>query len=78
MAQSVYITANHLECGSVVSCDHRVTVTWPLCDLQGGHNEWLMVDKHLVDLTGRTCNKLGVSFTGFRYQRNGCRQQRQS
>jgi hypothetical protein len=38
----------------------------------GGPSEWLIVDKHLVDVTGRTCNKIGVSTIGFKGQPGRC------
>ena len=36
------------------------------------------MDKHVIDLNGRTCNKVGTSFTAFRTQENPCHQDEQS
>ena len=32
----------------------------------------MLVDDHLVDLTGKQCNKVGVSYTGFKRQNSPC------
>jgi hypothetical protein len=40
---------------------------------QGHPSEWLYVDKHLVDASGLTCDRIGVSYTAFRSQSNRCR-----
>lgn len=32
----------------------------------------LLLDRSLFDLSGRTCDKIGVSYTAFRYQPEGC------
>ena len=39
---------------------------------QNGPSDWMLVDKHMVDLTGTVCNKVGVSYTGFRQQPGRC------
>jgi hypothetical protein len=36
--------------------------------------DWMVVDKTHVDLSGATCNKVGVSFSAFRNQPNACTQ----
>jgi hypothetical protein len=36
--------------------------------------DWLIVDKTAVDLTGRTCDKVGVSYSAFRLQNRACSQ----
>jgi hypothetical protein len=41
---------------------------------QNGMKDWMVVDKTLVDLSGATCNKVGVSFSAFRNQPNACTQ----
>jgi hypothetical protein len=35
---------------------------------------WMVLDKNLVDTSGTTCNKVGVSYTAFRHQPNACSQ----
>ena len=35
-------------------------------------SEWLLVDKQLFDFSGLHCNKIGVSYTAFRNQEDGC------
>ncbi|XP_019855024.1 PREDICTED: protein HAPLESS 2-A-like [Amphimedon queenslandica] len=37
-----------------------------------GSVDWLMVDRHLVDLSGTECGKIGVSYSGFRRQQGRC------
>ena len=49
-----------------------------LLSTQNGPSDWLIVDKHVVDLGGKTCNKIGSSFTAFRTQENACSQDQQS
>ena len=39
---------------------------------KNGPGDWLLVDDHLVDLSGRQCNKVGVSYTGFKRQNSPC------
>lgn len=39
---------------------------------QNGPGDWLLVDDHLVDLSGKQCNKVGVSYTGFKRQNSPC------
>lgn len=46
--------------------------------LQNGPTDWLLVDEHLVDLSGNECNKVGVSFSGFRNQIGKCFQHQNS
>ncbi|XP_065882454.1 hapless 2-like [Dysidea avara] len=38
----------------------------------GGQNEWLIVDKHMVDLYDRECNRIGSSYKAFRFQNHRC------
>ena len=45
---------------------------------QGGPNEWLVVDKHLHDLTGQSCNKIGVTSSTVLGQENRCFQKEES
>lgn len=35
-------------------------------------SEWMAIDKHYFDLSGYSCNKIGVSYTAFRRQPNAC------
>ena len=35
-------------------------------------SEWMAVDKPLFDMSGYTCNKIGVSYSAFRHQPNAC------
>ena len=42
--------------------------------VKGGSEEWLLVDKHMVDISGRTCNKIGSNATAFKAQQHRCRQ----
>lgn len=35
-------------------------------------SEWLAVDKSYFDLSGTRCNKIGVSYTAFKYQPHPC------
>lgn len=44
---------------------------------QAGPDEWLIVDKHMVDISSgrRQCNKLGTNSIGFVTQPNKCRQE---
>ncbi|KJE97573.1 hypothetical protein CAOG_007409 [Capsaspora owczarzaki ATCC 30864] len=37
-----------------------------------GRSDWMLVPKSTVDLTGATCDKIGVGFTPFRYQEGQC------
>ena len=37
-------------------------------------NDWMLVDKEMFDLTGNTCDKIGVSYTGFKFQSSACNQ----
>ncbi|KAG8345676.1 hypothetical protein TRVL_03495 [Trypanosoma vivax] len=37
-----------------------------------GSREWMFLDKHLVSLQGRECNKIGVSYEGFVTQGSRC------
>lgn len=46
--------------------------------VQGGHSEWLLVDKHMVDINGATCNKIGVKYSAFAGQENRCYQRQDS
>mmetsp|Transcript_10828 Transcript_10828/g.24780 ORF Transcript_10828/g.24780 Transcript_10828/m.24780 type:complete len:677 (-) Transcript_10828:27-2057(-) len=32
----------------------------------------MLIDKSMFDLSGRTCDKIGVSYTAFKHQANGC------
>jgi type IV pilus biogenesis protein CpaD/CtpE len=32
----------------------------------------MLLDRSYADFSGLTCNKIGVSFTAFRYQPSGC------
>ena len=43
--------------------------------LQNGAKEWLVVDRHMVDIKGLTCNKIGASTTAFLTQENKCYQE---
>ncbi|EFJ46134.1 hypothetical protein VOLCADRAFT_105708 [Volvox carteri f. nagariensis] len=43
----------------------------PLYDI-GNRSTWMLVDKSLISLDGRTCDKIGTSFSAFRYQPSGC------
>ena len=45
---------------------------------QNGVGDWLLVDEHLIDLSGRKCNKVGVNFEGFRNQNGKCYQLQES
>ena len=45
--------------------------------LQAGHKEWLLLEKYLFDFRGDTCNKMGVSFSAFKFgQELMCRRKR--
>ena len=35
-------------------------------------SEWMAINKNLFDLSGFSCNKIGVSYTAFRHQPNRC------
>ena len=35
-------------------------------------SEWLLVDKHNFGFSGLHCNKIGVSYSAFRNQGDGC------
>lgn len=37
-----------------------------------GDSDWMLLDKELFDLTGDTCNKIGVSFYGFETESKAC------
>lgn len=37
-------------------------------------DDWMLIDRHQSDFSGRTCNKIGVSYTAFRVQHDGCLQ----
>jgi len=39
-----------------------------------GVSAWMFVDQTQVDLSGGTCDKIGVSFSAFRNQNNACSQ----
>lgn len=57
----------------IMVCSVLLTVNH--CDVllyQGGHEEWLIVDKHMVDLYDRECNRIGSSFRAFRFQSFRC------
>ena len=32
----------------------------------------MLIDRHLADFSGQTCNRIGVSYTAFRGQDIGC------
>ncbi len=58
--------------------DPRVTVS-NICLIdraniygQAGLSTWMFVDKTQVDLSGLTCNKIGVSYEGFYSDSNAC------
>ena len=36
-------------------------------------SEWMAIEKPYFDLSGFSCNKIGVSYTAFRHQPNSCR-----
>ena len=38
-------------------------------------SEWMAIHKDLFDMSGFTCNKIGVSYTAFRHQTNRCQRQ---
>lgn len=40
--------------------------------VRGGMTNWMMVDRTQFDLSGRTCNKIGVSYTAFNAESNRC------
>nr|CCC94129.1 conserved hypothetical protein [Trypanosoma congolense IL3000] len=40
--------------------------------VRAGHNEWIFLDKHLVSVHGRECNRVGVSYEGFATQGGRC------
>ena len=35
-------------------------------------SEWMAIEKQYFDLSGYSCNKIGVSYTAFRHQPNRC------
>ncbi|XP_065177205.1 hapless 2-like isoform X2 [Sycon ciliatum] len=37
-----------------------------------GQDGWIVIDKKDVDVTGKTCNKIGVGFIGFSTQESAC------
>ncbi|CAI8041483.1 Hapless 2, partial [Geodia barretti] len=37
-----------------------------------GPSDWMLVDTSMVQLRGTECNKVGVSYTGFRRQSGRC------
>ena len=39
---------------------------------KNGPSDWLLVDDNLVDLSGKQCNKVGISYTGFKRQNSPC------
>jgi len=43
--------------------------------LQNGPGDWLVVDKHEVDISGTRCNKVGSYFSAFKRQPSKCHQQ---
>uniref|UniRef100_A0A1X7UMY0 Generative cell specific-1/HAP2 domain-containing protein n=1 Tax=Amphimedon queenslandica TaxID=400682 RepID=A0A1X7UMY0_AMPQE len=46
--------------------------------VRNGASEWLVVDRHLVDMSGRTCNKIGTRAPAFIAQTNRCFQEQNS
>lgn len=40
--------------------------------VKDGSHAWMFLDQNLVDPTGFSCNKIGVSYSAFRNQPNGC------
>ena len=39
---------------------------------QAGHNYWLVVDKHMTDFTGTSCNKIGATHKAFLAMERRC------
>ncbi|XP_065833256.1 hapless 2-like isoform X3 [Oscarella lobularis] len=46
--------------------------------VKNGMREWLLVDKHLVDFSGLTCNRIGLYYEGFASQPGKCRRKKGS
>ncbi|KAK9805195.1 hypothetical protein WJX72_005302 [[Myrmecia] bisecta] len=42
--------------------------------LNANQSTWMVVDNTMVSLDGTTCNKIGTSYTAFRYQAGACAQ----
>jgi len=38
-------------------------------------SEWMVVPKPMFDMTGRGCNKIGITYTGFRNQETFCQRE---
>lgn len=57
-------------CYGDVECEtaYLAEVGTEITDLQ----RWLLISKSEVDVSGNTCNKLGVSYSGFRNQADAC------
>jgi len=45
------------------------------CCLQNGPSDWLVVDRHEVDISGTRCNKIGTYFSAFKRQPSKCHQE---
>ncbi|XP_065833247.1 hapless 2-like isoform X2 [Oscarella lobularis] len=47
--------------------------------IKAGYKEWLLLDKHLFDFRGETCNRIGASFKAFKFgQSSRCRRKKGS
>eukprot|EP00879_Flechtneria_rotunda_P030746 GHRR01033419.1.p1 GENE.GHRR01033419.1~~GHRR01033419.1.p1 ORF type:complete len:158 (+),score=40.91 GHRR01033419.1:1102-1575(+) len=44
-----------------------------LQDVFANKTEWMLLDRSLISFTGTECDKVGTSFTAFRYQAAGCK-----
>jgi hypothetical protein len=40
---------------------------------QNGMRDWMLIEKHLVDFSGLTCNRIGLYYEGFANQPGQCR-----
>lgn len=69
------VTVSYLSSGLTEPCNFICcSNVWMYCFVQGGAEEWLIIDKHMVDPSGRTCNKIGSDLTAFLTQENRCYQ----
>eukprot|EP00210_Caulerpa_lentillifera_P005322 g5085.t1 len=44
----------------------------PASALTASQEQWMLIDKTQISLDGSECNKVGTSFTAFRFQTDGC------
>lgn len=44
-----------------------------LSDVLGNRTNWMLVDRSMVSFDGTQCDKVGTSFTAFRYHSDRCK-----